>query len=306
MINIFMMINKTKLLRDYENNPLKYLKYRNNGPIKYKLEEPYKEDIEYLYNEINLTFKELKEFLNISDSSLKRILKKFQIKKNDKISKNNRKVGYDKKVRPNIIKIKNKIKQTNLEKYGVEYVFQIKQFQQKLKDIKIKKYGSVNNINKIKQTMKEKYGVEYIFQRQDIIQKTHNKEAMKKQYETKKKNNSFNTSKPEEEIYKLLCQKYGNVKRQYKSEKYPFYCDFYIPSEDLYIEYNGHWTHGQEPYDENNLLHQEKLKLWESKNSKFYNNAIITWTKRDVLKRKIAKENGLNWVEFFNIDNVNK
>lgn len=301
-----MMINKTKLLRDYENNPLKYLKYRNNGPIKYKLEEPYKEDIEYLYNEINLTFKELKEFLNISDSSLKRILKKFQIKKNDKISKNNRKVGYDKKVRPNIIKIKNKIKQTNLEKYGVEYVFQIKQFQQKLKDIKIKKYGSVNNINKIKQTMKEKYGVEYIFQRQDIIQKTHNKEAMKKQYETKKKNNSFNTSKPEEEIYKLLCQKYGNVKRQYKSEKYPFYCDFYIPSEDLYIEYNGHWTHGQEPYDENNLLHQEKLKLWESKNSKFYNNAIITWTKRDVLKRKIAKENGLNWVEFFNIDNVNK
>lgn len=301
-----MMINKTKLLRDYENNPLKYLKYRNNGPIKYKLEEPYKEDIEYLYNEINLTFKELKEFLNISDSSLKRILKKFQIKKNDKISKNNRKVGYDKKVRPNIIEIKNKIKQTNLEKYGVEYVFQIKQFQQKLKDIKIKKYGSVNNINKIKQTMKEKYGVEYIFQRQDIIQKTHNKEAMKKQYETKKKNNSFNTSKPEEEIYKLLCQKYENVKRQYKSEKYPFYCDFYIPSEDLYIEYNGHWTHGQEPYDENNLLHQEKLKLWESKNSKFYNNAIITWTKRDVLKRKIAKENGLNWVEFFNIDNVNK
>ena len=75
------MINKTKLLRDYENNPLKYLKYRNNGPIKYKLEEPYREDIEYLYNEINLTFKELKEFLNISDSSLKRILKKFQIKK---------------------------------------------------------------------------------------------------------------------------------------------------------------------------------------------------------------------------------
>ena len=36
-------------------------------------------------------------------------------------------------------------------------------------------------------------------------------------------------------------------------------------------------------------------------NLKKYKNAIDVWTRRDPLKRKTAKENNLNWLEFFTI-----
>ena len=129
-----------------------------------------------------------------------------------------------------------------------------------------------------------------------------------KQFETKKQNNSFNTSKPEEEIYNKLILKFNNVIRQHKTEEYPFHSDFYIPELDLYIEYQGQWTHGGQPFDENNKLHLNKLNEWSEKSikSKFYKNAIETWTIRDPLKRKTAKENNLNWIEFFTLDEFNK
>lgn len=38
----------------------------------------------------------------------------------------------------------------------------------------------------------------------------------------------------------------------------------------------------------------------------YYNNAITTWTIRDVNKRNIAKNNNLNWIEFWNIDELKK
>ena len=38
----------------------------------------------------------------------------------------------------------------------------------------------------------------------------------------------------------------------------------------------------------------------------YYDNAISTWTIRDVNKRKIAKENKLNWIEFFSILELNE
>lgn len=100
-----------------------------------------------------------------------------------------------------------------------------------------------------------------------------------------------------------MVSKFGvvNVKRQYKSEKYPFACDFYIVNKDLYIEINFHWTHGFEPYDI--YKHVEMLNEWvnKSKTSDFYKNAINVWTIKDPLKRKTAKDNNLNWIEFFDI-----
>ena len=148
----------------------------------------------------------------------------------------------------------------------------------------------------MKQTCLKKYGV---------TNPSLSKEIQNKKYETMETNNSFNTSKPEEEIYKLLVEKYGEVKRQYKSELYPFRCDFYIPSIDIYIEYQGTWSHGKEPYVKS-LEQQEKVKLWESKNTKYYKNAIKTWTIIDPLKRNTAKINNLKWIEFFNMNEFMK
>lgn len=63
---------------------------------------------------------------------------------------------------------------------------------------------------------------------------------LKKSYNTKKQNNSFNTSSPEDYYYTLLVEKYGanNILRQYSEERYPFACDFYVAPEDLFIELN--------------------------------------------------------------------
>ena len=124
-------------------------------------------------------------------------------------------------------------------------------------------------------------------------------EIQNKIYITKKRNKSFNVSNPEKIIYEKLCEVF-EVKSQYKSESYPFNCDFYIPSIDLYIELNFHWTHGTEPFDCNNLKHQQILNMWKSKNSEFYKNAIYTWTDLDVRKRKCVIDNNLNYLSFYN------
>ena len=42
---------------------------------------------------------------------------------------------------------------------------------------------------------------------------------------------------------------YNDVIRSYSTDKYPYNCDFYIPSKDVYIECNFHWTHGYMKYD---------------------------------------------------------
>lgn len=112
-------------------------------------------------------------------------------------------------------------------------------------------------------------------------------------------NNSFNRSIAEDNYYKELVRKYGesDVIRWYSDERYPFVCDFYIPSKDLFIELNKHWTHGGHSFDELSLEDISKLENWKemSKTSKYYLNAIYTWTVLDVKKQKTAKENHLNY-----------
>ena len=59
------------------------------------------------------------------------------------------------------------------------------------------------------------------------------------------------------------------------------------------------WTHGERPFNPNLKEDQATLQEWQSKNNKFYNCAIETWTVRDVLKRETAKKNNLNYLEVF-------
>ena len=131
--------------------------------------------------------------------------------------------------------------------------------------------------------------------------RNHRQVKKKKQYETKKKNKSFNISAKEDYLFVLLDKNFDNVIRQYKSEKYPFACDFYIPSFDLYIEYNGNWTHGNHPYNEtdNNDIIRKAFIEEKSQTSKFYMNALHVWTISDVHKRNIAMNNCLNYLEIY-------
>lgn len=130
-------------------------------------------------------------------------------------------------------------------------------------------------------------------------------------YNVMKKNNTFNSSKREDKIYSLLIEYFPDVIRQYTSVLYPFNCDFYIPSLDLYIEYNGSQFHLDHPFNENdendiqilnNLKEKSNEKHKISNKSNQYDHMIFVWSISDVLKRNIAKENNLNYVEFWDLD----
>lgn len=168
---------------------------------------------------------------------------------------------------------------------------------------RIEKFGSASpNYNKhLSEEHKQKIGKTNSIKRKGHrLSKDKLEIKVTKQYLTRKKHNSFNTSKPEEEFYNMLLEenKTKTIYRNYKDNKrYPFYCDFYIKEDDLFIELNKHWTHGSKPFDPNDNFCQEQLELWKekAKTSQFYKNAIETWTIRDVEKQRIAKENNLNY-----------
>ena len=214
--------------------------------------------------------------------------------------------------------IKEKTKNTRINKYGqymspnnIESLKTNKVKEKRVDSFNktmIDKYGntSYRNLEKHKKTCLEKYGVDSYFKTEEFKKffKESQPHIQQKTYETHKKNNSFNISKPENLSYELLKEKFTNVIRQYKSDVYPFACDFYIPELDLYIECNYSWLHGGHPYDNTNEEDKKMIEIWKEKNTPYYNNAIGTWTIRDVNKRNIAKQNNLNYIEFWNLEEL--
>ena len=184
--------------------------------------------------------------------------------------------------------VKEKIKQSMLDRYGVEYVGQADISKQKMKASFI-----------------DKYGVDH-YSKTDEFKKAYTTNSSKykiKEFKTKKANGTCNTSKAEETCYAVLVAKYGkdNVLRQYYDERYPYHCDFYIIPEDLFIELNFSWTHGEHPFDANNTDDLNKLCQWQekAKTSKYYENAIATWTVRDYAKITTARANNLNYKLYY-------
>lgn len=204
--------------------------------------------------------------------------------------------------------IQEKIKNTDLERYNVENVFQNEEIKEKIKLKQNLLYGGIglqSNIisQKIEQTNLLKYGTTHPMKATpDTLPINSNVETLpiNKCYNTKKENKTFNTSKTEKELELILKEMFHNLRTQYKSEVYPFACDYYISELDLYIEYNGTWTHGGHFFNENNQEDLDKLEKWKNKNTEYYRCAIETWTQRDILKLNTALENNLNYIAWFN------
>lgn len=197
-----------------------------------------------------------------------------------------------------------KINQTCLEKYGSKSPLVNEEVKEKTRKTNLERYGkeSYHNNQKAKETCKKKYDVENPFVIPEIRARINYEIVIN----TKRKNKTFNTSKIEEQVYQWLIEKFSteNVIRQYKEKRYPFCCDFYIKTFDLFIEINGNWTHGPHPFNDNNKEDLTLLEEWKSKSisSKYYQNAINVWIKRDIKKRMTAQENNLNYLEIFSID----
>lgn len=184
----------------------------------------------------------------------------------------------------------------------------------------LEKYGYVNPgqipsvREKVKKTCIKKYGVDNVWKAESIKCNMNYKLQTKHAFETKKKNNSFKRSKAEDNCYELLKEKFGenDIKRQYISDKYPWHCDFYIISKDIYIEYQGYYTHGKHPFNKNNKDDLEKLNNLKCKYKQYYNEhkkwpqIISIWAEKDVEKRNKAKENKLKYIEVYNIEDLKK
>ena len=268
--------------------------------------KPTKEELCHLILDLNLHNEEIAKQYNLSVVTIKRLRKEYQIKRNKESINTLRKLTCKNKYGYEYIaqtpEIKEKQRNTVLKKYGVSNVMYNLEIKKKAstntKNTVINKYG-VNNVFQLevvkersKETCIKNFGVENSSQSEIIQQKIQN---------TKRKNHTFNTSKHEKEIYKLLLQKFPNTKYQYKSTAYPFNCDFYIPEKDLYIEYQEHWTHGKHPFNKNNIEDLDILEKWKSlgTHKEQYKHAVEVWSKRDPYKRRIAKNNGIIILEFF-------
>lgn len=106
-----------------------------------------------------------------------------------------------------------------------------------------------------------------------------------------------------EQFFKVNNIEYIN---QYKDERYPFHCDFYLPKTDTFIEINGYWHHRDHFYDENNVEDLNIVKQWTelSKTKPQYKVALEVWTIRDVQKYEAVKKNNLNYVVLWNKTDV--
>ena len=202
-----------------------------------------------------------------------------------------------------------KIKDTNLKKFGVEFPLQQlkkenSEIYQKISQTCINKFDVDSPLKnkevreKIKQTNIQKYGVDNPLKNKEIWKKSQDNRQISSK--SKLENNFLN--------YLKLKYESDDIITQYKSKEYPYYCDFYIKSINLYIEIQGHWTHNDHPFDINNLNDQLIMNKWRTKSlsDKYYKNALNTWTIKDVEKRNTAIQNNLNYLEIFGKTDLNK
>ena len=223
------------------------------------------------------------------------------------------KLSHKKTIEENTI-INEKRKQTCLLKYGVDNVNKLPQIKEKLKNTCLMKYGCTNPLKnekikeKIQITCIKRYGVNSYFKTMDFLNymKLNKDKINDKKISTKRKNHTFNTSKPEENLFLYIKSKFPDVKRQYKDkERYPYNCDFYIPELDYFIELQGYYTHNTHPYNPNSIKDQILLERYKEKYGPKCQ-AITIWTIKDVEKRNCAKEHKLNFKEVWSLDEGKK
>ena len=246
---------------------------------------------------------------------------------------NLRKYGFNCSSKSEIVK--EKTKQTCLKRYGVEYAGQIEEAKEKSKKTCLEKYGSEYYIgskdclektiefskqnynvdwftkseeikNKAKETMLKRYGVEYSMQipknKEYMSYLMSSYEMQERRYNTMKRNHTFNSSSTEEEFFLYIKSRFPKVIRQYKDKnRYPYFCDFYIPELDYFIELQGYYTHGNHPFDPNS---NEDLQLIEYYKKKYGEDCqpITIWSIKDVEKRNCAKRNHLNFKEVWSLE----
>ena len=116
---------------------------------------------------------------------------------------------------------------------------------------------------------------------------------------------SMFASDAERIVFQYLVDKFGKQDVYYQygvhpyDARYPYPCDFYIKSLDLFIELNVHYSHGSHWYDESNPDDRLRVKnLLETNNVKNVK-SVKTWHDIDIEKRNVARLSGIKYLVFW-------
>lgn len=188
-----------------------------------------------------------------------------------------------------------KAQATNLKKYGSKNVMQ----NEKVKE-------SLANTNQLR------YGGRSPFSSKEVQQKAKRtkienvEKAMLDYKEQGIINNAvFKQSPYELIVFYELIQRFGKQDVWYQyglhpyDKRYPYHCDFYIKSLDLFIEINAHYSHGKHWFDANNHEDVARRNHLLSSNSRRSQRAVKIWCESDVEKRAKAKASGIRYLVFW-------
>ena len=168
----------------------------------------------------------------------------------------------------------------------------------------LKNFGKYENpdgykckLNKYKKSMLSIYGEDNPAKVNSLKKKAVNSLQLYKD-----NNKMHKSSKAEKHLLALLEKVFGSedvIYQKFDIDLYPFNCDFYIRSLDLWIELNGWWHHGPYPFYESDinlqLLNEAKHK-YPNQFASFYK----VWTQSDVKKFEYARKHRLNYLVVYN------
>lgn len=209
-----------------------------------------------------------------------------------------------------------KIKETNIEKYGVDNPWKSHEIIEQIMINRKEKTGYRHQLQnpiikkQVEETNYRKYGTNRFSKTEKFKELYKDEEFLnhfkKSQFETYKKNKSFNKSKEEEYLKDLILSLFDDCIYQYKDEKYNHITDFFIPSLNLYIEYHGSFFHHGKIFnqkDPNDLKELDKIiqksKSHKTPNNNRYNGVIVTWSLEDPQKLQDAINSKINYLVLF-------
>lgn len=186
-------IDLSKLSRDYIKFPLK-----RNGVSKLctLIEYPLKEDLEYLYIELNLSVNLISRIFNWNNITLSKIIKNYNIVKTKEnkiksniLSKNLTNPNWKQEMVAKCFESKEKnlgwkqemvakLEQTMMKKHGVKNAMRLEKFKESIKKTCLKRYGTENIMRlekfkeKITNNYKLKTGYEYSMQNPEVKKKS--------------------------------------------------------------------------------------------------------------------------------------
>jgi len=257
-----------------------------------------KEELYKYYIIDNHHYNDTFEHFNISRKDLRRLLTEYSIVKDYKLrAKNN----HYKRSHEQSVAVGKKSSETQKKSWSnkedsekIAWSIKCKEAQLNMsEDAKLKK------VSKAKETYysKSKKEIDDINLRRSMSCKKawEDKSLIERQHETRRKNRNSGIcrSKLEQSIYDFLIKVFPDlVYDKIIDNRYNYYVDFYIPSKDLFIEINGHPSHGNYPY-----IDGDKISMNES--YKLYGDWLKVYTELDVHKYEMATMNNLNYLRIY-------